>query len=376
MYNKFLMLKDKRYIVLVLLIISIAIFAIYLLPNFEKQEFNQTIVENILDGITTTTNMSNDDNSDTVTNEIIDSPIVISESETNKLLDNNKTNKINKDILSYLLIGSDERTNTNDTSRVFVEGQRADVILLGIFNLESGQNSLVSIPRDTLVRNLCTKEIQRINASFSKNDCGNGAENIVAAVNNLTGLSVSHIASFNFQGFENIINSIGGIEICVDVTQREGFAFELQQGCQNVSGEIALNWVVSRNTEVLVGEKKIDANGKDVSEWKKMPNVSDLSRVQRQQYVVVKLLEKLNEFRSFSDLLKFIQALEDSFIVDEGLSINKATNILWDMRNLNFSEIKKLTVPTKPYVLEDGRQVLILKQNFYDFALENLVFEK
>jgi LCP family protein required for cell wall assembly len=376
MYNKFLMLKDKRYIVLVLLIISIAIFAIYLLPNFEKQEFSQTIVENILDGITTTTNMSNDDNSDTVSNEIIDSPIVISESETNKLLENNKTNKINKDILSYLLIGSDERTNTNDTSRVFVEGQRADVILLGIFNLESGQNSLVSIPRDTLVRNLCTKEIQRINASFSKNDCGNGAENIVAAVNNLTGLSVSHIASFNFQGFENIINSIGGIEICVDVTQREGFAFELQQGCQNVSGEIALNWVVSRNTEVLVGEKKIDVNGNDVSEWKKMPNVSDLSRVQRQQYVVVKLLEKLNEFRSFSDLLKFIQALEDSFIVDEGLSINKATNILWDMRNLNFSEIKKLTVPTKPYVLEDGRQVLILKQNFYDFALENLVFEK
>jgi LCP family protein required for cell wall assembly len=376
MYNKFLMLKDKRYIVLVLLIISIAIFAINLLPNFEKQEFSQTIVENILDGITTTTNMSNDDNSDTVTNEIIDSPIVISESETNKLLDNNKTNKINKDILSYLLIGSDERTDTNDTSRVFVEGQRADVILLGIFNLESGQNSLVSIPRDTLVRNLCTKEIQRINASFSKNDCGNGAENIVAAVNNLTGLSVSHIASFNFQGFENIINSIGGIEICVDVTQREGFAFELQKGCQIVNGEIALNWVVSRNTEILVGEKKVDINGNDVSEWKKMPNVSDLSRVQRQQYVVIKLLEKLNEFRSFSDLLKFIQALEDSFIVDEGLSINKATNILWDMRNLNFSEIKKLTVPTEPYVLEDGRQVLILKQNFYDFALENLVFEK
>jgi len=46
------------------------------------------------------------------------------------------------------------------------------------------------------------------------------------------------------------------------------------------------------------------------------------------------------------------------------------------MRNLNFSEINKLTVPTEPYVLEDGRQVLILKQNFYDFGLENLVFEK
>jgi len=376
MYNKFLMLKNKRYLVLFLFIILIAIFAIFLLPNFQKQEFSQTVVENILDGITTTTNMSNSENTDNVTNEIIDSPIVIPDSKTNKLLENNSTNTINKDILSYLLIGSDERTDISDTSRAFVEGQRADVILLGIFNLESGRNSLVSIPRDTLVRNLCTKEIQRINASFSKNECGNGAENIVAAVNNLTGLTVSHIASFNFQGFENIINSIGGIEICVDITQREGFAFELQKGCQIVNGEIALNWIVSRNTEILVDEKKVDENGNDVSEWRKMPNVSDLSRVQRQQYVVIQLLEKLSEFRSFTELLKFVQALEDSFIVDEGLSINKATNILWDMRNLNFSEINKLTVPTEPYVLEDGRQVLILKQNFYDFGLDNLIFEK
>ena len=370
------MLKDKRYFFLAIFIALIAILAIILVPNFEKQEFSQDVVGNIIDGITTTTNSNSTSDLNPPENAIIESPIIITESETNKLLANNITKTINKNIISYLLIGSDERTNENDTSREFVEGQRADVILLGIFNLDTEKNSLVSIPRDTLVQNLCTKEIQRINASFSKNDCGNSAENIVAAVSNLTGLKISHIASFNFQGFEKIIDSIGGIEVCVDVTQREGFAFELQKGCQNVTGEIALNWVVSRNTEVLVGSKKVDENGNDISEWKKMPNVSDLSRVQRQQYVVIQLLKNLNEFRSFTDLLKFVQALEDSFVVDEGLSVTKATNILWDMRNLNFSEINKLTLPTYSYVLEDGRQVLILKQNFYDFALENSVVDK
>ena len=34
-------------------------------------------------------------------------------------------------------------------------------------------------------------------------------------------------------------------------------AFELQKGCQVVTGATALNWVVSRNTEILVGEKRI-----------------------------------------------------------------------------------------------------------------------
>ena len=52
-----------------------------------------------------------------------------------------------------------------------------------------------------------------------------------------------------------------------------------------------------------------------------MDNVSDLSRVERQQYLVVQLLGELENFSSFAELLQFIQALEETFIVDEGLSI-------------------------------------------------------
>ena len=102
------------------------------------------------------------------------------------------------------------------------------------------------------------------NSSFSKNDCGNSAENLAANIQILTGLTVNHFASFDFEGFEKIIDSFSGIEICVDKTQREGFSFELQEGCQTVEGSTALNWVVSRNTEVLVGEKVIDKNGKSL----------------------------------------------------------------------------------------------------------------
>ena len=354
----------------------VGVFSYMLLPNFQTQEFDQNVVENIMDGVTTTSVSENSDSNNTNNQEeniVIESPIE-SEPEIKKLLNLNQTLVIKDNITSYLLIGSDKRSDESEDG--YIEGQRADVIILGFFNETINKNALISIPRDTLVTNLCTGEVERINASFKRNNCGNGAENIVAAVNNLTGIKIEHIASFNFEGFEKIIDSFNGIEICVEETQREGYSFELQKGCQKVNGSTALNWTRSRNTEVLIGQKIVDEDGNDKSEWKKMEYVSDLSRVERQQYLVIQLLNELENFASFGELLQFIQALEETFVVDEGLSINKATNILWSLRTLDFNNIAKLTVPTTPYQLNDGRQVLILNGNFYDFAKENLLIEE
>ena len=354
----------------------VGVSAYMFFPNFQTQEFDQNVVENIMDGVTTTSTIGNSDSNNTNNQEentVIESPIE-SEPEIENLLNLNQTLIIEDNITSYLLIGSDKRSD--ESLDGYIEGQRADVIILGFFNETINKNALISIPRDTLVTNLCTGELERINASFKRNNCGNSAENIVAAVNNLTGIKIEHIASFNFEGFEKIIDSFNGIEICVEETQREGYSFELQKGCQKVNGSTALNWTRSRNTEVLIGQKIIDENGNDKSEWKKMEYVSDLSRVERQQYLVIQLLNELENFSSFGELLQFIQALEETFVVDEGLSVNKATNILWGLRTLDLNNIVKLTIPTTPYQLNDGRQVLILNGNFYDFAEENLLIEE
>ena len=70
-------------------------------------------------------------------------------------------------------------------------------------------------------------------------------------------------------------------------TQREGYSFELQKGCNLVNGEIALNWIVSRNTEILDGQKLVNESGEDISTWKPMPGVSDLTRIQKQQQLIL-----------------------------------------------------------------------------------------
>ena len=348
----------------------LVMFAI--IPRFETQEFNPDKVEDISENLQSNTTIITNDENFLEEDPISIKPEIIEleKSEIEKLLVNNKATFDIEGYKSYLLIGSDERNENSSASRGLADGQRADVIIIGLINKSNSNHYLLSVPRDTLIVNTCTENLERINGSYSKNECGNNAENLAAAVKVITGIRIDHFASFNFEGFENIIDSFAGIEICVDSTQREGYSFELQKGCQVVNGSTALNWVVSRNTEVLVGEKVLDENGEDASEWKKMDGVSDLSRNERQQYVILQLIKRLDDFQSLNELNNFISTLEDSFIIDENLTLNAAISTLWDFREVDFNNINKHSLPTLPYELEDGRQVLIISKNFSTYAEE------
>ena len=282
------------------------------------------------------------------------------------MLINNQTKRIDKNFTSYLIIGSDERSSNSSASRGNVKGSRADVIMIVMVD-EKSNVSLVSLPRDLLIEDPCTNNIQRINSSYTNNGCGTNAENLSAVILNITGLKINNFVKFSFEGFEEIIDSLDGVEICVNETQREGYSFELQEGCNLVKGEIALNWIVSRNTEILDGEKLIDVNGEDISNWKPMPGVSDLTRIEKQQQLILSLIDKINNFESFNSFLDFVNALENAFTIDQNISIVEATNLLWNFRDLDLENVNKLTVPTYNYTTQNGAQVLILDQNFFEF---------
>ena len=373
-------MENKSYILVLGVLVAIALATYQLIiPQFSTQEYSIETVENISQGITTTTIFEvgkteaseevSSEKSDTEDSQISD--IIINPSIEDELLRFNQADRIERTFSSYLLIGSDKRSKDSSLSRGFVSGQRADVIILGLINNLNNKTSLISIPRDLLIQNSCTKKIQRINSSFIANNCGNDVENLAASILNLTGITINHLAMFNFEGFEKIIDSVGGIEICVDRTIKEGYAYELQKGCQIVNGEIALNWVVSRNTEILIGDKVLDENGNDASTWRKLSTVSDLTRIQREQDIVIELLSQVDEFESVNALSNFIAALEDTFVIDENLTNSKAAGILWNLRNKKLSDINKLTIPTRPYRTESGMEVLVMTSYFSDFLKKN-----
>ena len=362
-------MKINKQLALLITLVFISLGAYLLIPNFEREEFNTDIVEEISTGtISTTTTISEE--SENLPEENLEESLneVFKPSIYDTLLINNKTERIEEVFETYLIIGSDERSEDSSASRGSVTGSRADVIMLVLIDKNSFP-TLISIPRDLLIKDPCTQNIQRINASYVRNECGSNVENLSAVLLNITGLKVNHFAKFSFEGFEKIIDSFGGIEICVDQTQREGYSFEIQKGCNILNGEIALNWVVSRNTEVLDGEKRIDEEGNDISRWKPMQGVSDLTRVRKQQEVILSLMNNLNDFDSLNTFFKFVNALEDAFTIDENISLLQASELIWSFRDFDFEKIQKLTVPTYNYTTDAKAQVLILDQNFYDFLV-------
>jgi len=370
-------LNKYTYLFLGILIVS-AVVILNFIPNLETEEFDQEVIDDIIEGVTTTTIPSSNDNlNENLESEMFDQLVLTEEqiSDIDQILIYNVFEEEIDDFDVYLLIGSDERSEEIALTRGQVTGKRADVIILGLVNKNSQEIILLSFPRDLLIENNCTGKLERINASYTKNNCGGRAENLAAAIYSISGIRVTNFASFDFEGFEEIIDSVDGVEICVDKTQKEGFSFELQKGCQTVNGLTTLNWVVSRSTEVLVGEKILDDDGNDISEWKPMSGVSDLTRIDRQQYVVMQLINELKNFSSINELNSFIKALENSFIIDENLSINKAVEILWTFRNIDLSNVSKFTTPVDYLTLDDGRQVLVLNDTIYNFLKSNSIID-
>ena len=371
----------NKYTYLFLGLLGIAgIVILVFLPNLETEEFSQDVIDDIIEGVTTTSILEADTDEASVNESLanVEDELIISIQDKSQIEEMLLYNNFEKEIDSfdtYLLIGSDERSEKIAETRGEIEGKRADVIILGLVEKGTDEITLLSFPRDLLIQNSCTNNLERINAAYAKNECGGRAENLAATIFSISGIRVDHFASFDFEGFEEIIDSVDGIEVCVDETQREGFSFELQKGCQTINGLTTLNWVVSRSTEVLVGEKIVDKDGNDISNWRPMPGVSDLSRIERQQYVVMQLINELRNFESINELYGFINALENAFVIDENLTINRAVDILWTFRNIDLSNVKKLTTPVNYLTLSDGRQVLVLSETIEDFLNKNSIID-
>ncbi|MDC3103611.1 LCP family protein, partial [Acidimicrobiaceae bacterium] len=192
-----------------------AVVILVFLPNLETEEFSQEVIDDIVEGVTTTTILEpeSDSSSEVQSTTNLENQLIISsedKSQIEEVLIYNNFEKEVDNFDAYLLIGSDERSKKIAVTRGDVEGKRADVIIVGLIEKETEKITLLSFPRDLLIENNCTKKLERINASYIKNDCGGRAENLAAAIYSISGIRINHFASFDFEGFEEIIDSVDG----------------------------------------------------------------------------------------------------------------------------------------------------------------------
>lgn len=148
--------------------------------------------------------------------------------------------------LNVLVMGVDNRKGENMA--------RADTIMFCSVDTEKNIISVLSIPRDTRVR-IPGHGWEKINSATAFG----GPSLAMKLVSDLLGIRVNNYVMTNYEGFKDIVNSLGGVTI--DVKERmyhhdpeDGgiYTIDLKPGVQRLNGDKALQFV--RYREYALGD--------------------------------------------------------------------------------------------------------------------------
>lgn len=265
---------------------------------------------------------------------------------------------------TFLLVGSDSRSGLDDLDGFGdFEGARADVLLLLIRPRDGDHAAVVSLPRDLWVSTPCGRE--RIGEALEGCEGMNGESTLLATVESLTGLGVDHLGLVDMDGFQEVVDDLGGYEICLERPVRDSRAdLDLEAGCQLADGEDTLAWLRSRYTQ----EQTEDGR------WVTMSGVSDLTRNERQREFLVEMLGRLGNFADPQDALSVAQTIAPHVTVDSQLGITQAVSLAWTMRGLGDS-VAEISIPVEDYVTQAGAEVLVAGADIESVIAEVIAVE-
>jgi len=217
-----------------------------------------------------------------------------------------------KNAQNILIIGSDARPG--------LAGARSDVIVLMHVSGDRKTVTLVHFPRDLYV-SVPHHGKDKINAAFAYG----GAPLLVQTLQNLVGVPIDHVAIIGFEGFKNMTDAVGGVNVYVEEGSNEG-GYTFTKGFHQMSGDEALAFVRERH---------------QLSE-------GDISRGRRQQAFIKALMLKSLSREVLTNplrLAQFIDAGTKNLTVDDGFSVSEMRSEALSMRGLRGSDISFITAP-------------------------------
>lgn len=196
------------------------------------------------------------------------------------------------------------------------KGDRSDTIMIAIVNPQTSNVSLLSIPRDLRVAISDRNGHDKINAAFAYG----GVDLTAKTIEEVFGIPIEYYSIINFQGFQDMVDAIGGININVekDMTFSDRITktrFSLEQGEQKLNGIQTLNYARFRK----------DGEG-------------DFGRMRRQQQVIRTIIDQTIDFRNIPKIIDIIKVVDKNFqsnvsFKDLGLLALKMRNL--DSKNIN-----------------------------------------
>ncbi|WP_179129621.1 LCP family protein [Corynebacterium pacaense] len=150
---------------------------------------------------------------------------------------------------NWLLVGSDSREGLSqeDIDRLGTGGDiglgRTDTIMV-LHIPRSGEPTLLSIPRDSYI-NIPGYGMDKANAAFTVG----GPQLLTQTVEEATGLRIDHYAEIGMGGLANMVDAVGGVQLCPAEPIDDPLAnLNVQAGCQEFDGATALGYVRTRAT--------------------------------------------------------------------------------------------------------------------------------
>lgn len=153
---------------------------------------------------------------------------------------------------NWLLVGSDSREDLTPEQQAALStggdlgtGRTDTILVVHIPGLLSSEpTTMVSIPRDSYVE-IPGHGMDKINAAFAIG----GPSLLAQTVEQDTGLRLDHYADIGFAGFGDVVDALGGVEVCpADPINDPLAGIDLPAGCQTLNGPNALGYVRTRAT--------------------------------------------------------------------------------------------------------------------------------
>lgn len=234
-------------------------------------------------------------------------------------------------------LATDEKGHTNIIiAGVGGEGHEGkdltDTLIVASINYTDKDIGMISIPRDLYVESpLGGMRINRVyEQSKIKWGSTEGLYVLKNEISDILNIPIQYIIKINFEAFEKIIDSVGGIDVDVEQEINDpeypdnnfGFApFYLQEGNQHLDGKTALKYVRSRKSS------------------------SDFDRSKRQQKVILALEQKL-KMRNLLSQTGFIKKLYNSLndSMETNMSLREILSLTdfgleWNSKNLSLATL-------------------------------------
>ena len=259
--------------------------------------------------------------------------------DTSKIKNSREEEKIEitKDPFTILLVGVENQEGGKG---------RSDVLMLFTVNPKTKQITELSIPRDTRTYVPAADKRTKITHSYSYG----GIEATIGAVNELIDVPIDYYITTNFKGFEDIVDTLGGVKVDVPFTFKAQLTKSLKwktfhKGKMDLNGNEALAYVRMR---------KSDPRG-------------DFGRNERQKQVIKAVIDKGTSFSSITKVDNVLDNLGDN--VKTNIPPSKMVSFIKLYSSLKGTEINNLKLKGQDdyindvyYYIPDQNSIDILNQ--------------